>query len=179
MSWDDPNMIMPVWDSGRHATLSIPADRQKNDSEELIPLLPGFESLLLEIPMDDRIGWVFTPMSLEHKRGRSPRHSRPNADWVGKIISRIGKSAGVVVEAANDRTGKRAKYASAHDLRRGLSQRLADADVPKDLVREVMRHASIDTTERYYQTRRVQRSAAKLKAALADVESGYTNAGTV
>ena len=48
VAWDDPTAIMPSWNRGSQPVLVIPADQQKNDTEEAIPLLPGFESILEE-----------------------------------------------------------------------------------------------------------------------------------
>jgi len=57
---------------------------KKNDTEESIPLLPWFEAVLLETPLEKRTGWVFNPVSLQLKIGRRVRHSRPDAEWGGK-----------------------------------------------------------------------------------------------
>jgi hypothetical protein len=43
---------------------------QKNDTEESIPLLPGFESLLLETPEAEQFGWRFNPNSLQAQNER-------------------------------------------------------------------------------------------------------------
>ena len=56
VSWDDANQIRPVWQRGRLPVLAIPHERQKNVTEESIPLLPGFESLLLQTPEQGRVG---------------------------------------------------------------------------------------------------------------------------
>jgi len=165
VSWDDENEILPVWKRGRLPVLAIPHDRQKNAIEESIPLLPGFESLLMETPGDDRNGWVFNPLSLETKVGRKPRHERASAEWVGKVITRIGKRAGVVVTPAKGETP--AKYASAHDLRRSLAERLYDAGCPEREVSRVMRHASAQTTRRHYAPGNVQKAAGVLREKLA------------
>lgn len=157
VSWDIPGTIRPVWMPGRLAVLDIPHEMQKNDTEEAIPLLPGFERLLLSVPVEDRTGWVFNPGSLQGKLGRSERHGRPNAEWVGKVISRIGKAARVVV---NDKSGK---FASAHDLRRTTLDRLVEAGVPDSLLARVARHASVTTTRQYYIAGDVQRDAAVLQ----------------
>lgn len=63
VSWDKPGTIRPKWTDGIHPSLGIPAAMQKNNSDEEIPLLPGFEALLLETPPDLRTGWVFVPKS--------------------------------------------------------------------------------------------------------------------
>ena len=95
VSWDKPNTIIPVWRRGALSVLDIPAAMQKNDTEESIPLLPWFEAVLLETPPDERTGWVFNPESLQTRIGRKARHGRFDAEWVGKVITRIGKAAGV------------------------------------------------------------------------------------
>lgn len=64
-------------------------------------------------------------------------------DWVSKIITQIGKKACVVVNKEQD------KYASAHDLRRAFGTRWAGRVQPATL-RELMRHASIETTLKFY-----------------------------
>jgi len=84
LSWDDHSWITPSWTEGPNPVFVLPADLQKNDTEESIPMLPGFEAILKRVPLDDRTGWVFNPVSLQHKIGRSPRHGRPTGDWVGK-----------------------------------------------------------------------------------------------
>jgi integrase len=65
--------------------------------------------------------------------------------WIGKIVSAIGKAAGVKVA---DNGGK-VKYASAHDLRRAFGTRWATRVMPA-VLREMMRHESIETTMKYY-----------------------------
>lgn len=164
LHWSDGRYIVPQWKRGRLPVLAIPAPMQKNDTEEIIPLLPGLESLLLETPEPQRFGWVFNPMSLQTKLGRSVRHRRSKAEWVGKIVSRCGEAAGVIVRAA---VGARAaKYASAHDLRRSCAERLVSAGIPEREVSRVLRHANVDTTRRFYAPGTVQESAGIIRELL-------------
>jgi integrase len=123
---------------------------QKNDTDDDTPLLPGFETLLKQVPELERSSWVFEPMSLQHKLGRRVRHKRPNEDWGSKVIVRIGKEAGIVVQEADERTGRPTKYASAHDLRRSCGDRLRNAGVPPLIICRVMRHSSWETTRKHY-----------------------------
>ena len=162
VSWDDPNCIMPVWHGHRFPVLHVPAALQKNDTDEEIPLLPWFDALLRSVPHDDRCGWVFNPVSLQGRIGRSAKPGRLNPDWCGKIITRIGRAANVVVHPGDPAIGRPAKFCSAHDLRRSCAERLVDAGVPEREVQRVMRHASFETTRRYYSAGTVQRSAAVL-----------------
>ena len=168
-SWDIEGTIRPVWQSGRLPVLFIPAELQKNDTEESIPLLPWFEELLAEVRPADRQGWIFNPRSLQQKYNRPVRTARPRADWVAKVISRIGKKAGVVVDPGNQKTGKPAKFASAHDLRRSCSERLLDAGVPPLEISRVLRHASWETTRRHYAPGDVQKAAGVLRQTLCGV----------
>jgi hypothetical protein len=77
VSWDQKGSIRPRWKEGTHAVLEVSAAMQKNNSDEKIPLLPGFESLLLETPPDLRTGGIFAPQSLQNKLNRRVRHSVP------------------------------------------------------------------------------------------------------
>jgi len=163
--WSDPKFIVPQWRDGEHPTLAIPAPMQKNATEESIPLLPGFERLLLRTPVDQRNGWAFNPLSLQYAVGRRPRHGRMNAEWASKVISEIGRESGVVVAPAahgNDA----AKFASAHDLRRSCADRLVAAGVEEREIATIMRHASADTTRRHYAPGNVQRSAELIRRKL-------------
>ena len=166
MTWDQPNTIRPVWQRGQEPVLEIPAPMQKNDTEEAIPMLPGFEALLLETPEDERTGWIFNPRSLQYHAGRAPRHERHDAEWVGKVITRIGKQAGIVVDSGDATRSKAVKYGSAHDLRRSCSDRLYDAGVPEPIIQAVMRHADAQTTRRHYKSKDVQKTAKALRATL-------------
>jgi integrase len=166
VSWDKPGTIRPVWKDGQHPVLEIPAAMQKNDTEENIPLLPWFESLLLETAPENRHAWVFDPQSLQTKAGRKVESRRPDAEWVGKVIARIGKEAGIEVEPADPKTGMPIKYASAHDLRRSCGERLRNAGVPPLVICRVMRHSSWETTRKHYAPGDIQRDAEVLTKAL-------------
>jgi integrase len=130
LSWDLPATIRPMWRRGRLPVLEIPAEAQKNDTEEAIPLLPGFETVLLETPEADRTACVFNPASLQPTIGKRAAGTRPDAGCVGKVVARIGEAAGVVVVPAEPTKGKGPKCASAHDLGRSCAERLLDAGVP-------------------------------------------------
>ena len=145
VQWTDRQQIVPAWETGRLPVLAIPANRQKNAVEESINLRPGFEAILLETPEGDRHGWVFSPASPQTRVGRKARTVRPDAEWVGKEVSKIGKAAGVAVRAAG-----RGKWASAYDLRRSLAEGLYAAGVPERVIVQVLRHASAQTTQQFY-----------------------------
>ena len=135
-------VIRPSWSEGELPILEIPSHLQKNDTDEEIPLLPGFETLLNSVPVSQRSGWVFEPASLQPKLGRRVRHERPAAEWVSRVVSRIGREAGIIVAEADEHTGRPVKFASAHDLRRSCGERLRNAGVPPLVICRVMRHSS-------------------------------------
>ena len=149
--------------AGRESELFIPHHLQKNATEESIPLLSWFETVLLETPDEFRTGRAFNPGPVTHSQGRPSKPRRPNADWVGKVISRIGERAGIVVHEGDPRTGRKPRYASAHDLRRSCTQRLMDEAVPAELIQRVLRHASFETTKRHDAGQDVQRDAKAIK----------------
>ena len=64
-------------------------------------------------------------------------------DTVGRIVSRIGKQAGVVIDRARD------QFATAHDFRRSFGTRWSKKVRPATL-QKLMRHADIKTTMDYY-----------------------------
>jgi integrase len=90
----------------------------------------------------------------------APRTERPETDFVSRIVSRIGETAGIVVRQEDQRTGSRVKYASAHDLRRGCALRLMNAGVSAETLKLVMRHRQFSTTEKFYGAIRSAQAAA-------------------
>jgi integrase len=80
-------------------------------------------------------------------------------EYVSKLIAEIGKVAGIKVNT-DASTGK-VKTASCHDLRRSFGLRWASRVMPQILM-ELMRHESIDTTMKYYVGRNAQTTAAVL-----------------
>ena len=112
--------------------------------------------MLQEVPIARRKGFVF------RLNGRGHSGGRLQANAVSKIVSDIGKAAGVKVYT-NPRTGK-VKFASAHDLRRTFGERWAARLMPVQLM-ELMRHKNIETTLRYYVGANAQRTAQSIWAA--------------
>ncbi|WP_246133879.1 site-specific integrase [Lacipirellula limnantheis] len=154
--WTDRRYFVPTWGDGL-PPLAIPATMQKYATEESIPLLPGFERLLLRTPVVDRKGWAFNSVSLQIAVGRKPRHGRFTAEWASKVICDIGQKANVIVSPAAGE--KPSKFASAHDLRRSCADQLVAAGVPEREVAAILRHASAETTRRHYAPGNVQRTA--------------------
>jgi integrase len=119
----------------------------------LLPIAPEFEEFLISTPPEERVGYVFTPLR------RRNRVDRITTDTACRVISNIGKAAGVVVSE------KPFKHASAHDLRRSFGERMARVpEMTPQMLMELMRHASIETTMKYYVGRNAQATANALWA---------------
>jgi integrase len=161
LSWDE-DAAFAVDLSGQFPAFKIKAKAQKARRPEKVPLTPDFAHWLLQTLEEDRHGTVFKLPGLLD--GNSLTTGR-----VGRIVSKIGKKAGVVVnrevrpvsEPIIDPktrllTGQTklvdkevVKYASAHDLRRSFGTRWAKELKPA-VLQKLMRHANIGTTTRYY-----------------------------
>lgn len=94
--------------------------------------------------------------------GKKMQNWRPTSKWVGKVISKIGKQAGVIVQPAKGQ--KPAKFASVHDLRRTFANQLRKAGVRLDDVAVVIRHSSVQTTQRYYAPGNAEQTGQTIRA---------------
>jgi len=126
----------------------IDANAEKAFRNRILPLTPDFVDHLRTMQANRRNGTVWKwPLS---------RGYTTNVKTVGKRISALGR-------LANIKTGK-ASYASAHDLRRSFGSRWA-VKVQPFVLRTLMRHASVTTTERFYVGTDADRVADALYAA--------------
>jgi integrase len=149
--WNDDSKLCVVF-LGEDVMLRIPGELEKGNKDRLLPIAPEFAEFLLQTSEDQRTGRVFRPMATK------VRGERLTVDRVSRIISKIGRVANVVVDQS---TGK---PATAHDLRRSFGERWAALVMPQVLM-ELMRHESIDTTLRFYVGRNAQRTAKILREA--------------
>ncbi len=92
--------------------------------------------------------------------GQAAQVDRLTKERVSRVIALIGKKANIVVRQADERTGVRLKYASAHDIRRGCARRLINAGVSAETLKVIMRHADFATTEKHYGAMRSAQAAA-------------------
>jgi len=139
LSWDNRPDKITVDLSGPRPMLHIRADLEKGKQDRLYPVAPEFARLLAAVPLAERRGDVFRLCGVSGQRITEENR-------IGKIISEIGKAARVHVNTDNK---GRVKYASAHDLRRSFGTRWSARVMPAQL-QQMMRHASIDTTMKYY-----------------------------
>jgi integrase len=148
LSWDVPDTIR-IDVTGRYVMLRIGAENEKGNRDRLYPVAPEFADMIVAIPESDRTGHFFRPLG---KRGGVLK-----CDSVGKIASKVGKRANIVV----DPDGGQPKFASAHDLRRSFGLRWSERVMPAQL-KDLMRHESIATTMNYYVGRNAETTAAAL-----------------
>jgi integrase len=151
LHWDRQGGIVPVFPEEGRPTLFVPADLEKGHADRILPIAPEFALFLLETPIGERTGPVFL---LPSRKGIT---ERLGPRQVSKIVSDIGKEAGVLVHVDAKNPAK-VKYASAHDFRRAFGERWAARIMPAQL-KELMRHESIETTLRYYVGTNASRTA--------------------
>lgn len=137
LTWDQWADGIRVDTSGEYTVLLIPSEGEKGGKDRTYPITPDFEEFLFSVPSVDRSGYVFNPVLY---RGGCRR-----IDTVSKALSRLGATAGIKVDEKNGDT----VYASAHDLRRAFGERWAKRVMPM-VLKDLMRHESVSTTEKYY-----------------------------
>ncbi len=163
LTWDQWADGIRVDTTGEFVVLLISAEDEKGGKDREYPIAPEFEEFLLSVPKCERKGYVFNPLL---SRGVSRR-----GDSVGKVLTRIGEAAGVKVDEIRKSVGKGKRkkvtpvYASAHDFRRAFGTRWAQRVKPM-VLRELMRHASVTTTEAYYVGFEAQETARHLRSVM-------------
>jgi integrase len=129
---------------GYHPALRFQLGSQKAKRAELVPCAPEFAELLEATPEAKRHGPVF-PLGA-------------SKDQAGRMVSAIGRKAGVVVDEETK------KPATAHDYRRAFGTRWSKRIMPA-VLRRLMRHKDIGTTLKYYVDQDAEDIAADLWAA--------------
>lgn len=137
LTWDQWADGIRVDLSGKYGKLLIAGEDEKGKQDRVYPMTPDFAEFLQAVPKDERNGFVFNPVL---HRGVCRR-----VDTVSKAVCGIGERAGIKVDEKN----KEAVYASAHDLRRAFGARWS-RKVNSMVLKELMRHSSVVTTEKYY-----------------------------
>jgi integrase len=160
LSWDHGAGIT-VDLSGRFPVAHIAAASQKSKRTETLPLAPEFAAMFDADA--ERSGYVFNPLQANGKRA-----SRAMAI---RTVGAIGKAAGVKVWTSKN--GK-VKCATAHDLRRAFGLRWSSRVMPA-VLQQMMRHATIETTMKFYVGRDAQTAAGVIAEAFAKTQSGNTS----
>ena len=150
LSWDADAPIT-VHLAGKYPKLRIWAEAEKAKRDRLLPIAPEFSEFLMATPEADRRGLVF---GIE-----GPVQGEPlTTKRASRYISAVGKAAKVIVAQDGGRkkldkaTGKMVtvpKFAGAHDLRRAFGTRWSKRVMPA-VLKQLMRHRSIETTMSFY-----------------------------
>ncbi len=148
LSWEE-SAPLSVDFSGEFVVLRIAAEAEKGFQDRVLPAAPEFATWLRAVSERNRRGKVFAVAKQGHK-----------IYAVSRMIAKIGETARVVVNQ------KLSKFASAHDFRRAYGTRWASRVRPA-ILRELMRHQSIETTMRYYIGMRAEDIARQIATALA------------
>ncbi|MCH8829417.1 MAG: tyrosine-type recombinase/integrase [Planctomycetes bacterium] len=156
LTWDDDRK--PCVDfSGKRPMLWIPAEYSKSGEDAECPMAPEFAEMLTSVAEDQRTGFIFNPRPLRYD-------NRPQLDSVKRKIADFGRRANVKVK---DLDNGKVKFASAHDLRRSFGFRWSQRVMPA-VLKQLMRHKTIQTTMEYYATQRAQETADAVWGAFAN-----------
>jgi integrase len=98
--------------------------------------------------------------AIRKKHQNRAASGRLTRERVSRVLAQIGEAANVVVRQADEATGRRIKYASAHDLRRSCAERLINSGVSAETLMVIMRHKDFATTRKFYGAKRAAQAAA-------------------
>ncbi|MCP4785318.1 MAG: site-specific integrase, partial [Fuerstiella sp.] len=164
LTWDIWADGIRVDVSSKFTVLLISGEDEKGGQDREYAVAPEFDDFLRAIPESQRQGHVFDVV-LGHGICR-------NSNTISKKIVRIGELAGVKVDErrTKDRRTKqwvkKTVWGSAHDLRRAFGRRWATRVMPM-VLKELMRHKTVLTTEKYYVGIHAQETAAHLREVMA------------
>lgn len=164
LTWDRWADGIRVDMNSEHVFLLIPAEAEKGAKDRVYPTTPDFAAFLRDVPEHDRKGFVFRPVL--------PKGPCRRLDTVSKKVMALGESAKVKV----DQRGSETIWASAHDLRRAFASRWC-VRVPSMVLKELMRHQSLSTTEKYYVGQNAAQTAGLLAKFAVDSAPGVLDAG--
>ena len=165
LRWDEAPGAIVVDLGGRRPMLRIPAEAENGGTHRLLPITPEFAELLNEVPESDRRGRVFKPLTKTGELAKPTRHA------VGPRVADVGRADGVVTDQREKKGEVVKEFASAHDLRRAFGFRWSRRVMPT-ILRELMRHESIDTTMKYYVGVNAEATADELWKAVGDISGG-------
>ena len=152
LRWDDSGPGCIVNQSGEHWSIRFPKGFQKNRKRQDHPITPDFKEFLQETLLKHRTGFVFRPVG---------RHGRPSKAQIERTVRLLGREARIKVSDL----GETESYAGCHTLRRSFGNRWSRLVTPS-ILKALMRHSSIVTTERFYIDHSVQSVGRELQRAV-------------
>ena len=145
LHWTRLDKMRVDLDSGRHPVLRILSGTEKGNQDRTYPIPPEFAEMLRKTPPAERTGYVFPLVARENRKTRQSKQI--GMTYASAKLTAIGKAAGVITHV--DPKSGESHYAGAHDLRRAFGNRWARRVLPQ-LLQQMMRHESIETTLSYY-----------------------------
>ena len=166
-SWDDENQIHPVWssDTNIHPTLRIPST-QKNGKAQEIPMLPGLQRLLEEVPQEGRAGWVVSPLLMEYRIRASSEWFKPTTFDLKKLIKDYNNSAIARACGVSETTVR--KWLRKANIRRKQEFNRHQGEIDEDAIRKLRDRAERQSirkaqrAEKRLSTERVSRIIAEI-----------------
>ena len=147
LTWEPSDGHFLVDLDGKRPMISISAEHEKGHQNRLIPIAPDFAKLLRGVPKAKQKGRVFYWPGMKGEE--------VTCKTVEKRLAKAGLLARVVVGKNTDGTDK---YATAHDWRKTFGARWATRVMPV-VLKEMMRHESLDTTLKFYVGQNAVRNA--------------------
>lgn len=126
--------------STSHGSLVIPHGKQKSKRREVAPIAPDFCTFARE-SLAPYARAANSPY-LFNLIGKSGTRLNNRGD-VSQLVSQLGRHSKIITDPTTTR------YVTVHDFRRTFGARWAVRVVPA-ILKSLMRHATISTTERYY-----------------------------
>jgi integrase len=156
LTWDQWADGLIIDTPGKYVMIQISASSEKGGKHRLYPVAPEFAEMLLATPDEHRTEFAFNPVP-----SRLKKLNRATLETASKTLTRIGEAAGVVVDRKEDK----ASYGATHDLRRAFSFRWSRRVMPA-VLKELMRHADIGTTMKFYVGTQAEATAEMLHQAM-------------
>jgi len=128
-SWDSGPFQLNT--TGENPFWRIEAEGQKKRQDQSAPITPDFRDFILTVPNEQRSGKLFEVCNRFQK------------EWIKTVVRKIGHKANVLVDP------KRESFASAQTYRQSFGSRWA-RKVKPFVLKALMRHSRIETTEQYY-----------------------------
>ena len=137
LRWDDLEHGCYVNQTDGLWSIRFPKGFQKNGKRQDHPITSDFQAFLQQTPQNQRTGWVFNPIGNTGER--------VSQSTMERNLRKTGCKANVRVSDS----GEKVSYAGCHTLRRSFGTRWSSQVTPS-ILKQLMRHKSITTTERYY-----------------------------
>lgn len=166
LTWDKWADGIRVDASGKCTVLLISAEDEKGSQDREYGVAPEFDDILQAVPEESRTGHV---SNVKLTKGTVCR----SGNTISRKIVAIGKAANMKVDEFETRDRKtkaksiRTVWGSAHDLRRAFGHRWAKRVMPM-VLKELMRHKTVLTTEKYYVGIQAQETAQHLREVMAE-----------